>query len=93
MTVFKVLSICLLTSVFLSSCAHGVDVSGCTEDVHIYGFWGGIWHGIIAPFDLIAMLWSDTATVYAPNNNGGWYALGFCLGGGLLGFGTSKTTK
>ncbi len=93
MKLFKAFSLSFLACIFLSSCAHGVDISACTETVHIYGFWGGLWHGIIAPFDLIAMLWSDTATVYAPNNNGGWYALGFCLGGGLLGIGGSKASK
>ena len=74
----------------LSSCANGVNVSACTSDVHIYGFWGGLWHGIIAPIDLICMIFSDEIVVYAPNNNGGWYAFGFCLGAGILFGGSSK---
>jgi len=30
------------------------------------------------------MLWSDN-TVFAVNNNGGWYVFGFCLGSGIFG--------
>ena len=67
----KFVALALIAIVALSSCAHGVDVATCTTQAHIYGFWGGLWHGIIAPFDLIAMIWSDTIVVYAPNNNGG----------------------
>ncbi len=53
---------------------------------HTYGFLGGLWHGFIAPFDLIGMLFSDEITMYAQNNNGGFYALGFILGSGGWGF-------
>jgi hypothetical protein len=80
--------------VLFSSCAHGVNVSSCIPaEGHIYGFWGGLWHGIIAPFDLLAMIWSDTIVVYAPNNNGGWYAFGFCLGAGIILGGSSKAAN
>jgi len=30
---------------------------------------GGLWHGFIAPFDLLAAIWNDV-TVYAQNTNG-----------------------
>lgn len=81
----KQLFIVALLAILFASCAHGVDVHTCIPaQTHVYGFWGGLWHGIIAPFDLIAMIWSDTITVYTPNNNGGWYAFGFCLGVGAL---------
>ncbi len=36
-----------------------------------YGFWGGLWHGMIAPFSLIGSLFSDDIAIYAYNNNGG----------------------
>lgn len=77
---------------FLSSCAKGTNVSNCIGH-DVYGFWGGLWHGIIAPFDLIAMIWSNDIVVYAPNNNGGWYAFGFCLGAGIIYGGSSKATN
>jgi hypothetical protein len=88
----KIISI-IVSALLLTSCAKGVPVSACTNTSHIYGFWGGLWHGIIAPFDLICMIFSDSIVVYAPNNNGGWYALGFCLGAGILFGGSSKATK
>lgn len=83
----------LFSILLLASCANGVNVSNCISEVHIYGFWGGLWHGIIAPIDLICMIWSDSIVVYAPNNNGGWYSLGFCLGSGILFGGSSKATN
>ena len=54
------------------------------------GFLRGLWHGFIAPFDFIGMLFSDEITMYAQNNNGGLYALGFLLGSGGWGFFGSK---
>jgi hypothetical protein len=68
----------------LSSCAHHVEVTQCIQNQEIFGFWGGLWHGIISPFSLLSMLWSDNV-VFAVNNNGGWYTFGFCLGSGILG--------
>lgn len=86
----RIISFLIITAFLFASCSHGHDVSKCITEAHIYGFWGGLWHGIIAPFDLICMIWSDDIVVYAPNNNGGWYAFGFCLGAGIL-FGGSST--
>lgn len=88
----KKILIAVLCLIVLSSCAHGVDVNACFGGNHVYGFWGGLWHGIIAPLDLFCMLFSDTIVVYAPNNNGGWYALGFCLGAGILFSSSTKAT-
>jgi len=68
-----------------SGCAQFEDVGQCLTG-HTYGFFGGLWHGFIAPFDLIGMLFSDNITMYAQNNTGGFYALGFILGSGGWGF-------
>jgi hypothetical protein len=70
---------------FLGSCANREIVTDCLKG-HTFGFWGGLWHGIIAPVDLILMLFRDDITVFAPNNNGTWYAFGFVLGSGGWGF-------
>jgi hypothetical protein len=70
---------------FVSGCAQYEAVGQCLTG-HTYGFFGGLWHGFIAPFDLIGMLFSDEITMYAQNNNGGFYALGFILGSGGWGF-------
>ena len=80
----------------LSGCANHEAVTECLKG-HTYGFWGGLWHGIIAPIDLIAMIWRDDVSVYATNNNGTWYAFGFVLGSGGWGFlgghGASKSGR
>jgi len=69
----------------LSACAQNEAVDQCLTG-HTYGFFGGLWHGFIAPFDFIGMLFNDEITMYAQNNNGGLYALGFLLGSGGWGF-------
>jgi len=80
-----VAAIMVLTAVLLVSCANQEVVTPCLQG-HTYGFLGGLLHGFIAPFDLIAMLFRDDVTVYAPNNNGAWYAFGFLIGSGGWGF-------
>jgi hypothetical protein len=71
--------------IILASCAQKEVVDTCLTG-HKYGFWGGLWHGIIAPIDFIVMLFKDNITMYAQNNNGGWYAFGFLIGSGGWGF-------
>ncbi|HOW32758.1 MAG TPA: hypothetical protein PLP88_14435 [Bacteroidales bacterium] len=75
--------------VLTASCANKEVVTGCLSG-HTYGFWGGLWHGIIAPVDLVISLFRDDFTVYAQNNNGAWYAFGFLIGSGGWGFLGSK---
>ena len=50
----------------------------------IYGFWSGLLHGIIAPFSFIVSLFNDKVAVYAVNNNGNLYNLGFILGAAII---------
>jgi hypothetical protein len=79
----------LILLISLSGCANNEAVKQCLTG-HTYGFFGGLWHGFIAPFDFIGMLFNDKITMYAQNNNGGLYALGFLLGSGGWGFLGSK---
>jgi hypothetical protein len=44
------------------------------------GFWGGLWHGIIAPIIFIVSLLANGVSIYETNNNGRWYEFGFMLG-------------
>ncbi|HVN57930.1 MAG TPA: hypothetical protein VMT63_06520 [Bacteroidales bacterium] len=74
-----------LVLLVLSGCAQRENVDLCLKG-HQYGFFGGLWHGFIAPFDFVAMLFDQKITMYAQNNNGGLYALGFLLGSGGWGF-------
>ena len=76
----------LLVALLFTGCA---DVSPHVTDCitsNPYGFWSGLWHGMIVPFSWIGSLFSDDIAIYAYNNNGGWYDFGFVLGiGGLVG--------
>ncbi len=88
-----ILAMLLLAAVYLSSCADvQPHVQPCLEG-HTYGFWGGLWHGIIAPFAWIGSLFSNDIAVWAVNNNGGWYTFGFILGIGCLTGGSSKAAS
>ena len=78
--------------ILITGCAQNEPVDQCLTG-HKYGFFGGIWHGFIAPFDFIAMLFNDEITMYAQNNNGGLYALGFLMGSGGWGFFGGKGIK
>lgn len=71
--------------ILFSACANKEIVDSCLTGQK-FGFWGGLWHGIIAPIDLVLMLFKDNITLYAQNNNGVWYALGFLIGSGGWGF-------
>lgn len=83
----------LLVAFLFTGCA---DVSPHVETCITsdpYGFWGGLWHGMILPFSWIGSLFSDDIAIYAYNNNGGWYDFGFVLGLGALGGSSSKASK
>lgn len=79
-------------SVLLTSCADVVKVTNCVTGSP-FGFWYGLWHGMIAPVSFIcSLIWDDVA-IYAVNNNGGWYDFGFVLGAGILSFGGGSASK
>lgn len=82
----------LLVLFLFSSCAEVQNIEACKTG-HTYGFFGGLWHGIIAPVSFVGSLFSNDIAVWAVNNNGGWYTFGFLIGVGSLGFGGSKASK
>jgi hypothetical protein len=87
------LLILIAVSVSFSGCA---DVSPHSADCitsEPYGFWSGLWHGMILPLSWIGSLFSDDIAIYAYNNNGGWYDFGFVIGVGGLSFGSNEATK
>jgi hypothetical protein len=73
----------LAVIMLMMSCAPAMDVSPIAE-TEPFGFWGGLLHGIIAPFAFFVSLFDDEVAIYAVNNLGGWYDLGFVLGAGIL---------
>lgn len=78
----------LVLAVLFTACAEVTPIDTCVT-VEPYGFWGGLWHGIVSPISFFGSLFSDDIALYAVNNNGGWYDFGFVLGAGIL-FGSSK---
>jgi hypothetical protein len=73
----------LVLIIIFSSCAESVSVQECLKE-EPYGFFGGLIHGIIAPFSFIVSLFDKGTALYAVNNNGGWYDFGFVIGAGIL---------
>lgn len=82
----------LVTMTWISCAKSTSDFTPCISG-HIYGFWAGLWHGLIAPFDLLASLFNKEVYMYAPNNNGSWYALGFLFGSGGWGLLAGKSAS
>lgn len=69
----------LLIFILISGCADVTPIKECIVDSP-YGFWGGLWHGLVSPISFIGSLFSDNIAMYAVNNNGGWYNFGFLFG-------------
>lgn len=87
----KVILYIILFMFLLQGCAEVEPIEACVID-EPYGFFGGLWHGIIAPISFILSLFFDDIAMYAVNNTGGWYDFGFVLGAGIL-FGSSKAKR
>lgn len=69
------------------------SLTSCAPDsytAHVYGFFGGIWHGIIWGFALIGKLIGLDVGLFADNNTGFTYWLGFIIGLGGLGGGAAS---
>ena len=89
--IFMLLSAAIVITL-LTGCAANERVESCLTG-HEYGFLGGLWHGFTAPFGFIGMLFDKNIAMFAPNNNGGFYALGFLLGSGGWGFFGGKRAR
>lgn len=92
----KVLSIsiiALLIALLFTGCANVSPHAQTCVTSDPYGFWGGLWHGMILPLSWIGSLLSDNISIYAYNNNGGWYDFGFVFGLGAFVSGGSKASK
>lgn len=61
----------------LASCAAGANPQAASDG---FGFWWGLWHGIILPVTFIVSLFTDSVSIYEVDNNGNWYNFGFILG-------------
>ncbi|MFC2087006.1 hypothetical protein ACFLSA_02440 [Bacteroidota bacterium] len=82
----------VITGFFLSSCADVIPIQDCLPEKE-YGFWSGLLHGLIAPFSFIISLFKDDVAVYAVNNKGHLYDLGFVLGAAIIFGGGGNASK
>lgn len=87
---YKHLYTLIIIALIITSCADVNHIESCTTG-HVYGFFGGFWHGLIAPFSIFGRILGNDIAVYALNNNGSWYDVGFILGAG--GFGRLLNTE
>ncbi|WP_316807311.1 hypothetical protein [Pedobacter agri] len=76
--------IALFAMICLSSCAPKYSSGG------EYGFFGGLWHGFIVVFSIIGKILGLKIGIYAENNTGFTYWIGFIIGLGGLGRGASS---
>jgi hypothetical protein len=91
---FTILFFVAIAMILFSSCAHVQPIQACVEGTKVYGFWNGLWHGMIVGFTFIGSLFDHTIAIYAVHNNGAWYNFGFILGvGGLCGGGYSVRSR
>lgn len=68
-----------IAAIAISGCADVTHVEKCVTDVP-YGFWSGLWHGLISFYSFFGRLFSDDIAIYAVNNSGRLYDFGFWLG-------------
>jgi hypothetical protein len=78
-----------LTVILFSGC---FPHQGPEANIEPAGFFTGIWHGWIAPFSLIVGLFDGDVVLYARNNTGWWYDLGFYMAV-ISGFGGLAFTR
>jgi hypothetical protein len=66
----------------LASWAPGPNPLANTPDEagRVAGFWLGLWHGFIAPVQLVRTLRSKDVHIYEVHNSGTGYIFGFILG-------------
>jgi len=74
--------IMIIAMFLLAGCAAHSNTAVNVADAagKTYGFWSGLWHGIISPVTFIISLFTKNVNLYEIHNNGNWYNFGFILG-------------
>lgn len=75
-----------------ASCAESTPIEIITEQ-EPYGFWNGLWHGMISPITLVISIFKEEVAMYAINNTGAWYNAGFIFGLSMICKGGHKATE
>lgn len=73
-----------ITILMITGCAHNPTTAGTVD--RVYGFWWGLWNGFTLLWSFFGRMFSDTIVMYATDNVGRLYDLGFWIGAGGLGF-------
>ena len=83
----------MLMAILFTACADVSPMANACVTKSAYGFFGGLWHGLIVPVSFVGSLFFDHVAIYAYNNSGGWYDFGFVIGISSLGGGGAKAHK
>ena len=79
-------AIAAVAILFMTGCASAEGLDACVDPAESSGFLLGLVQGFIAPITFIVSLFDSDTAMYAVNNNGWTYDLGFLLGiGGFSG--------
>ncbi len=83
----RILTILVITGLLISTgCASPEAIEPCVTPSEADGFLMGLLHGFIAPITFIVSFFVNDVVMYAVNNSGWLYDLGFLLGiGGFSG--------
>ncbi|MFN0035374.1 MAG: hypothetical protein ACKVUS_09910 [Saprospiraceae bacterium] len=81
-----------LACFLFASCADVQPVKECLIGRQ-YGFLYGLIHGFITPISFVGSLFKDNVAIYAVNNTGTLYDLGFLLGSSGWGFLAGNRSK
>ena len=76
----------------ISACADAQSVQACVSGRE-YGFFSGLLHGFITPISFVSSLFNKGVAIYAVNNSGAFYDLGFLLGSSGWGFLAGNRSK
>lgn len=82
----------VFAALLIASCAEVQPVNACLTGRQ-YGFFYGLIHGFITPISFIGSLFKDNVAIYAVNNTGAFYDLGFLLGSSGWGFMAGNRSK
>jgi hypothetical protein len=85
----------VLSLLLVASCVAGPNTASGVVDAagKTYGFWSGLWHGIITPVTFIISLFTDNVNIYEVHNSGNWYDFGFVLGVSIITGGTGAASR
>ncbi|MFN0176139.1 MAG: hypothetical protein ACKVU0_15935 [Saprospiraceae bacterium] len=82
----------IIAALLFASCAEVQATKECLTGRQ-YGFFYGLINGFITPISFIVSLFNDNVAIYAVNNTGGFYDLGFLLGSSGWGFMAGNRSK